>query len=185
MVLQQRIGNWVSFAECHFRSRSGGVWRYLQYSLYPCHVDHWCNAACQQEGWGSSFTQGALEEAGHFPDKPLIISCLVSVVLVLCNITDSGVPAHTLTTIGQFTLPGAMFVLGSAIAKSPILEAFKNWRALIASVARLVVMPLACYFVFGFFIDDQLGSGPLCSSQLCLLHRVALCVSMPMAMLRA
>ena len=61
----------VSVIGFPFRSRSGGVWRYLQYSLYPCHVDHWCNAACQQEGWGSSFTQGALEEAGHFPDKPL------------------------------------------------------------------------------------------------------------------
>ena len=54
-----------------------------------------------------------------------------------------------------------MFVLGSAIAKSPILEAFKNWRALIASVARLVVMPLACYFVFGFFLDDQLLLGTI------------------------
>lgn len=54
-----------------FGPRSGGVWRHLQYSFYSCHVDHWCNAACQQEGWGSGFTQGAPEEAGHFPDKPL------------------------------------------------------------------------------------------------------------------
>ena len=102
-----------------------------------------------------------LKKLGISLISPCMISCLVSVVLVLCNITDSGVPAHTLTTIGQFTLPGAMFVLGSAIAKSPILEAFKNWRALIASVARLVVMPLACYFVFGFFIDDQLLLGTI------------------------
>ena len=97
-----------------------------------------------------------LKKLGISLISPCMISCLVSVVLVLCNI-----PAHTLTTIGQFTLPGAMFVLGSAIAKSPILEAFKNWRALIASVARLVVMPLACYFVFGFFIDDQLLLGTI------------------------
>ena len=102
-----------------------------------------------------------LKKLGISLISPCMISCLVSVVLVLCNITDSGVPAHTLTTIGQFTLPGAMFVLGSAIAKSPILEAFKNWRALIASVARLVVMPLACYFVFGFFLDDQLLLGTI------------------------
>ena len=102
-----------------------------------------------------------LKKLGISLISPCMISCLVSVVLVLCNITDSGVPAHTFTTIGQFTLPGAMFVLGSAIAKSPILEAFKNWRALIASVARLVVMPLACYFVFGFFIDDQLLLGTI------------------------
>lgn len=102
-----------------------------------------------------------LKKLGISLISPCMISCLVSVVLVLGNVTDSGVPAHTLTTIGQFTLPGAMFVLGSAIAKSSILEAFKNWRALIASVARLVVMPLACYFVFGFFLDDQLLLGTI------------------------
>ena len=54
-----------------------------------------------------------LKKLGISLISPCMISGLVSVVLVLCNITDSGVPAHTLTTIGQFTLPGAMFVLAT------------------------------------------------------------------------
>ena len=102
-----------------------------------------------------------LKKLGISLISPCMISCLVSVALVLGNVTDSGIVSHTLTTIGQFTLPGAMFVLGSAIAKRPILEAFKNWRALIASIARLVVMPLSCYFVFGFFLHDPLLLGTI------------------------
>ena len=59
-----------------------------------------------------------LKKLGISLISPCMISCLVSVVLVLCNITDSGVSAHTLTTIGQFTLPGAMFLAAIAIIPS-------------------------------------------------------------------
>ena len=88
-----------------------------------------------------------LKKLGISLVSPCMISCVVSVFLVLFNVTDSGIVSNTFTTIGQFTLPGAMFVLGSSIAKNPLKDAFVNWRAMIASVCRLLVMPLACYFV--------------------------------------
>lgn len=67
-----------------------------------------------------------LEEVGYFSNKPLHDLLPGFGCAGTRQLTDSGVPAHTLTTIGQFTLPGAMFVLGSAIAKSPILEAVQK-----------------------------------------------------------
>lgn len=102
-----------------------------------------------------------LKKLGISLVSPCMISCVVSVFLVLFNVTDSGIVSNTFTTIGQFTLPGAMFVLGSSIAKNPLKDAFVNWRAMIASACRLLVMPLACYFVFGFFLNDPLLLGTI------------------------
>lgn len=102
-----------------------------------------------------------LKKLGISLVSPCMIACIVSVILVAGNITDSGIVSETFTTIGQFTLPGAMFVLGSSIAKSPIKDAFVNWRAIIASICRLLVMPLSCYFVFSFFLSDPLLLGTI------------------------
>ena len=66
-----------------------------------------------------------LKKLGISLISPCMISCLVSVVLVLGNITDSGVASNTLTTIGQFTLPGAMFVVDPRKEKNAIAEARK------------------------------------------------------------
>lgn len=91
--------------------------------------------------------------------SPCMLSCIASVVLVLLNVTDDGMASKTFTTIGQFTLPGAMFVLGSSIAKNSLKDAFTNGRAVAASVCRLVAIPLACYVVLSFVIPNTLLLG--------------------------
>lgn len=115
-----------------------------------------------------------LKKLGISLISPCMISCLVSAVLVLCNLTDSGVPAHTLTTIGQFTLPGAMFVLGSAIAKALFSRRLKTGVRLLPALRAWWSCRL---LVISYLVSSSTTSSclePSCSSQLCLLHRVAL-----------
>ena len=102
--------------------------------------------------------------------SPCMIACIVSVFLVAGNVTDSGIAYKSLATIGQFTLPGAMFILGSSVAKLPFKDAVGNVRALVTSLFTLLVIPIATYFFFGLFISDPL-----------LLGTITLLVAMPAA----
>lgn len=114
-----------------------------------------------------------LKKLGISLISPCMISCLVSVVLVLCNITDSGVPAHTLTTIGQFTLPGAMFVLAPPSPKALFLRRLKTGVRLLPA---LRVWWSCRLLVISYLVSSSTTSSclePSCLSRLCLLHRVA------------
>lgn len=88
--------------------------------------------------------------------SPCMISCIVAAFLVVGNVTDHGVLANTLDAIGQFTLPGAMFVLGSSIAKAPMRQTFTNGRAILVSLFKLTVVPMSVYLLMGFFVQDSL-----------------------------
>lgn len=88
--------------------------------------------------------------------SPCMIACIVSVFLVAGNVTDHGVLANTLNAIGQFTLPGAMFVLGSSIAKAPIRETFTDVRCVVVSLVKLTIVPLCVYGLMSLFVQDHL-----------------------------
>lgn len=86
--------------------------------------------------------------------SPCLISCFAAVVLALLGITDSGYVGQTCSLLGQMTVPAAMLVIGSTLAKQPIKQMLNDGWSYLTSLMRLVAVPLLIFFVGGLFIHD-------------------------------
>ncbi len=86
--------------------------------------------------------------------SPCLISCFAAVILALLGITDSGYIGQTCNLLGEMTVPCAMLVIGSTLAKQPIKQMLNDGWSYLTSVMRLAGMPLIIYFVGGLFIRD-------------------------------
>lgn len=51
--------------------------------------------------------------------SPCLISCFIAMFLALFGVTDSGYIGQTCNLLGQMTVPAAMLVIGSTLAKQP------------------------------------------------------------------
>lgn len=118
---------------------------------------------------------------GRTLTKPALIASYIAVVLAICGITDSGPISQTCDLLGGMTVPAAMLVIGSSIAKMPIKEMlFDKWSYLTAAI-RLIVAPLLVFGVFRLFTHDafilaimvMLAAMPVASNgtMLCLAYR--------------
>lgn len=125
--------------------------------------------------------QDHVRALGRTLTKPALIASYIAVVLALCGITDSGPIGQTCDLLGGMTVPAAMLVIGSSIAKMPIKEMlFDKWSYLTAAI-RLIVAPLLVFGVFRLFTHDafilaimvMLAAMPVASNgtMLCLAYR--------------
>ena len=102
--------------------------------------------------------------------SPALISCLLVIVLAPLNVTHTGVIGDTLMLLGNVTTPAALLIIGSSMAKAPILTMIGNWRPYVAVAGRLVIAPLLVFAVFHFIVPDRF-----------LLGIVVLTAGMPVA----
>ncbi len=86
--------------------------------------------------------------------SPCLVSCLIAVALALFGITDSGYVGQTCNLLGQMTVPAAMLVIGSTLAKQPIKLMLNDGWSYLTSFMRLAVVPLLTFFVGSMFISD-------------------------------
>lgn len=133
-------------------------------------------SASKKHSW-----QDHVRALGRTLTKPALIASYIAVVLALCGITDSGPISQTCDLLGGMTVPAAMLVIGSSIAKMPIKEMlFDKWSYLTAAI-RLIVAPLLVFGVFRLFTHDafilaimvMLAAMPVASNgtMLCLAYR--------------
>lgn len=95
-----------------------------------------------------------LKAIGKSLVSPCMISCLVSVVLAVLHITDDGYVGQTCELLGQMTVPAAMLLIGSTLAKMPIKEMINDGWSYLTSMMRLAIVPLLLYFIGGMFMHD-------------------------------
>lgn len=88
--------------------------------------------------------------------SPAIISCLIAIACTLLGIHGVPVLGDALSTLGSLTTPAALLIIGSSLASLPVRELIGGPRLWVASVFRLLVNPLAIWFVFHFFVEDPL-----------------------------
>ncbi len=93
--------------------------------------------------------------------NPTFAASFILLALVLLDIHDLGIIGDGLSTIGGFTTPAVLLVLGATLASYNPREMFGNWRAYVAGAARLVVVPIAILLLLGGFISDDLARGVL------------------------
>lgn len=90
---------------------------------------------------------------------PCMISSILAIVLALFHAEAPALISDTCTMIGNITTPAALMIIGSSLADMPIRQMFNNFRIYLFSLVRLILIPLATYVVFGWFIHDRLLLG--------------------------
>lgn len=90
---------------------------------------------------------------------PMTVTALSSLALYFLNVQAPAVIADTLNTVRSITTPGAMLIIGCALSAVPIRDVFSNWRLYIIAALKLLVIPLAGYFVLRPLISNQLVLG--------------------------
>lgn len=93
--------------------------------------------------------------------NPTFFASFILLALVLLGVHDLGILGDGLATIGNFTTPAVLLMLGSTLASYNAHEMLGNWRAYAAGAARLVLVPCAILFILGGLITDPLARGVL------------------------
>ncbi len=86
--------------------------------------------------------------------SPCLISCFIAMFLALFGVTDSGYIGQTCNLLGQMTVPAAMLVIGSTLAKQPLKQMVNDGWSYLTSFMRLAGVPLLIFFIGGIFIHD-------------------------------
>ena len=91
-----------------------------------------------------------------------LLATLAAVVLFLFQIPVPELAADTLSILGAATVPMSMLVVGTSLSHVPIKEALLDGRAYLVSLVKLVLCPLATWWVLSLFLPgDSLVLGVL------------------------
>lgn len=82
--------------------------------------------------------------------SPAMIAAFVAALMVAFGVRTPDIIAHPVTMVGNITIPAALMVIGSSMARLPLKEIIGSPKVYVASLLRLVVVPLSVYFLFRF-----------------------------------
>ena len=82
--------------------------------------------------------------------SPAMIAAFVAALMVAFGVRTPDIIARPVTMVGNITIPAALMVLGSSMARLPLKEIIGSPKVYVASLLRLVVVPLSVYFLFRF-----------------------------------
>lgn len=95
-----------------------------------------------------------LKALGRTLTKPVMLASYAAMALALLHITDNGPIGQTCSILGGMTVPAAMLIIGSTLAKMPVREMLFDGWSYLTTLIRLIVVPVGAYFVFGLFVSD-------------------------------
>ena len=105
----------------------------------------------ERRGWRKQ-----LGAVGHALLKPAVIASSVAAVLAIFEVNAPGSPIQqACDLLGGMTVPAAMLVVGSSIAKMPLHDIFTDGWSYLTTAIRLIAVPLVVFFVFGLFVHDS------------------------------
>ena len=80
--------------------------------------------------------------------SPAMIGAFLAAVLVALGIRTPDILAKPITMVGNITVPAALMIIGSSMARLPLRQIFGTPKVYVASALRLIVVPLSVYFLF-------------------------------------
>ena len=83
---------------------------------------------------------------------PPLLATLAAVGLFLTGLSLPALAVDTLSTLGAVTVPMSMVVVGVSLSHVPMREAFLDGQAWVVSLVRLLLCPLAAWWVLGRFL---------------------------------
>lgn len=110
------------------------------------------------------FTAGVMLVKGEYSIKqlnpkvlfsPAMIAAFAAALIVACGVHTPDVIARPVSMVGNITVPAALMIIGSSMARLPLREIIGSPKVYAASVLRLTVVPLSIYFLFKLCgVDD-------------------------------
>lgn len=103
------------------------------------------------------FTAGVMFVKGEYGVKnlnpkvllsPAMIAAFAAALLVAFSVRTPDLIARPVTMVGNITVPAALMVIGSSMARLPLREVVGSVKVYVASFLRLFVVPLSVYFLF-------------------------------------
>ncbi len=80
--------------------------------------------------------------------SPVLIAAYIAAALVAFDVNTPNIVARPIVMVGGMTIPAALLLIGSSMAKMPLREVVGRPKAYVATLIRLVVVPLCLYCVF-------------------------------------
>ena len=103
------------------------------------------------------FTAGVMLVKGEYSVRklnlkllfsPAMIAAFVAALLVALDVHTPEIVARPVTMVGNITVPAALMIIGSSMARLPLHDIIGSPKVYVASVVRLGVVPLSLYFLF-------------------------------------
>lgn len=103
------------------------------------------------------FTAGVMLVKGEYSVKqlnpkvlfsPAMIAAFVAALLVGFNIRTPEIISRPVTMVGNITVPAALMVIGSSMARLPLREIIGSTKVYVSAVVRLGIIPVVLYFLF-------------------------------------
>lgn len=103
------------------------------------------------------FTAGVMLVKGEYSVRklnlkllfsPSMIAAFVAALLVAFDVHTPEIVARPVTMVGNITVPAALMIIGSSMARLPLHDIIGSPKVYVASVVRLGVVPVSLYFLF-------------------------------------
>ena len=103
------------------------------------------------------FTAGVMLVKGEYSLKslnpkllfsPAMIAAFIAAILVACGVHIPNIIARPITIVGNITVPAALMIIGSSMARLPLREIVGSPKVYVTSFLRLIVVPLSVYYLF-------------------------------------
>ena len=114
------------------------------------------------------FTAGVMLIKGEYSLKqfnpkvlvsPAMLGAFLAAILVALGIHTPDIIARPVTMVGNITVPAALMIIGSSMAKLPIREIIGSTKVYITALLRLTIVPLSMYFLFKVCgVSDQVNN---------------------------
>lgn len=103
------------------------------------------------------FTAGVMLVKGEYSIRqfnpkvllsPALIGAFIAALLVAFGVHTPEMIARPITMVGNITVPAALMIIGSSMARLPLREIIGSGKVYATSLLRLVIVPLSVYFLF-------------------------------------
>lgn len=103
------------------------------------------------------FTAGVMLVKGEYSIRqfnpkvllsPALIGAFIAALLVAFGVHTPEMIARPITMVGNITVPAALIIIGSSMARLPLREIIGSGKVYATSFLRLVIVPLSVYFLF-------------------------------------
>ena len=103
------------------------------------------------------FTAGVMLIKGEYSLKqfnpkvlisPAMLGAFLAAIIVALGIHTPDIIARPVTMVGNITVPAALTIIGSSMAKLPLRDIIGSTKVYITALLRLTVVPLSIYFLF-------------------------------------
>ena len=111
---------------------------------------------CWSYGAQTISGEGRFRLSWRILKTPGVLSALLAYAIYLSGVHIPRIVADVVKTTGEITSPLAMLILGCALSQCSLRDVFGRPKLYLLALVKLIVVPLAAFFVLRTFIKDPL-----------------------------